>query len=65
MSEGSHFTPEVRQRAVDAVLDGMSIANVTVAYGVDQKLFRDGSQSFVLAALMHCSAKSEAVVYES
>ena len=37
MSEGAHFTPEVRQGAVDAVLDGMSIANVTVAYGVDRK----------------------------
>ena len=37
MSEGSHFTPEFRRRAVDAVLDGMPKSVVAVAYGVDRK----------------------------
>ena len=37
MSEGSHFTSEVRQRAALAVIEGMTIADVAVAYGVDRK----------------------------
>ena len=49
MSEGSHFTSDVRQRAAVAVMEGMTIASVAVAYGVDRKTvsrwvakFRDG-----------------------
>ena len=37
MSEGTHLTTEFRQRAVDAVLDGMTKTAVAVAYGVDRK----------------------------
>ena len=49
MSEGSHFTSEFRQRATVAVIEGMTIADVAAAYGVDRKTvsrwvtkFRDG-----------------------
>lgn len=37
MSDGSHLTATVRERAAIAVLDGMSIASVSAAYGVDRK----------------------------
>jgi transposase len=37
MGEGTHFTTEVRRRAVDAVLEGMSKTAVASAYGVDRK----------------------------
>lgn len=37
MSEGTHVTQEFRQRAVDAVLHGMTKSSVAVAYGVDRK----------------------------
>ena len=37
MSEGSHLTTEMRRRAVDAFLDGMTKSDVAVAYGVDRK----------------------------
>ena len=37
MSEGSHFSTEVRRRAVDAVLDGMTKTAIAAAYGVDRK----------------------------
>jgi len=37
MSEGSHFTSEVRQRAAIAVVEGLTITSVSVAYGVDRK----------------------------
>ena len=40
MSEGSHFTSEVRQRAAVAVIEGMTIADVAAAYGVDRKTVR-------------------------
>ena len=52
MSEGSHFTSEVRQRAAVAVIEGMTIADVAAAYGVDRKTvsrwmakFRDGGSN--------------------
>lgn len=37
MSDGSHLTATVRERAAIAVLDGMTIASVSTAYGVDRK----------------------------
>jgi transposase len=37
MNEGSHFTSDVRQRAAVAVMEGMTIASVAAAYGVDRK----------------------------
>jgi transposase len=37
MSDGSHVTATVRERAALAVLTGMPIVNVGVAYGVDRK----------------------------
>lgn len=37
MSDGTHLTTEVRRRAVDAVLEGMSQSAVAAAYGVDRK----------------------------
>lgn len=37
MSDGSHLTATVRERAAIAVLDGMTIASVSAAYGVDRK----------------------------
>ena len=37
MSEGSHLTAEIRQRAATAVVDGMAIASVAAAFGVDRK----------------------------
>ncbi len=37
MSEGTHFTSVVRQRAAVAVVEGMTIADVAAAYGVDRK----------------------------
>lgn len=37
MSEGSHLTTEIRQRAATAVVDGMAIASVAAALGVDRK----------------------------
>jgi transposase len=37
MGNGTHFTTEVRRRAVDAVLEGMSKTAVASAYGVDRK----------------------------
>lgn len=36
MSEGTHFTSEIRRRAVDAVLEGMTKTAVAGAYGVDR-----------------------------
>ena len=36
MSEGTHFTSEIRRRAVDAVLEGMAKTAVAGAYGVDR-----------------------------
>jgi transposase len=37
MSEGSHLTTEIRQRAATAVVDGMAIRSVAAALGVDRK----------------------------
>lgn len=37
MSEGTHFASDVRRRAAVAVVEGMIIADVAVAYGVDRK----------------------------
>ena len=37
MSEGSHLTTEIRQRAATAVVDGMAITSVAAALGVDRK----------------------------
>ena len=37
MNDGTHLTTEVRRRAVDAVLEGMSQTAVAAAYGVDRK----------------------------
>lgn len=37
MSDGTHFTTEVRRRAVDAVVGGMSRTAVAAALGVDRK----------------------------
>jgi len=37
MSEGSHFTKQVRERAVNAVRQGMPKTSVAVAFGVDRK----------------------------
>ena len=36
MSEGSHLTSEIRWRAVDAVLEGMTKTAVAAAYGVER-----------------------------
>ena len=36
MSEGSHLSSEIRGRAVDAVLEGMTQTAVAAAYGVDR-----------------------------
>ena len=36
MSEASHFTSEIRRRAVDAVLEGMTKTAVAGTYGVDR-----------------------------
>ncbi len=36
MSEGTHLTSEIRGRAVDAVLEGMTKTAVAAAYGVDR-----------------------------
>lgn len=55
MSEGSHLTAEIRQRAAIAVVDGMAIASVAVAFGVDRKTvsrwvakFRDNGSEALL-----------------
>jgi transposase len=41
MSEGSHFSADVRQRAIAAVLEGMPKTHVARAFGVDRTtLFR-------------------------
>ena len=55
MSDGTHLTTEVRRRAVDAVLDGMSKTAAATAYGVDRKTvsrwvvrFRDGGEDALL-----------------
>jgi transposase len=37
MIEGPHLTAQVRERAVLAVLEAMSITSVSSAYGVDRK----------------------------
>lgn len=37
MSEGSHFTSDVRHRAAVAVVNGMTIGDVATAYAVDRK----------------------------
>ena len=37
MSEGTHFASDVRRRAAVAVVEGMTIADVAVAYSVDRK----------------------------
>lgn len=37
MSDGTHLTTEVRRRAVDAVIEGMTKTAVASAYGVDRK----------------------------
>jgi transposase len=37
MSDGSHLSVTVRERATLAVLEGMTIASVSAAYGVDRK----------------------------
>lgn len=37
MSEGTHFALDVRRRAAVAVVEGMTIAHVAVAYSVDRK----------------------------
>jgi transposase len=37
MCDGTHFTAEVRRRAVDAVMEGMTQITVAAAYGVDRK----------------------------
>ena len=37
MSEGTHFTADVRERAALAVVGGMMVSEVSSAYGVDRK----------------------------
>jgi transposase len=37
MSDGTHLTTIVRERAVLAVIDGMRMSTVAAAYGVDRK----------------------------
>ncbi len=37
MREGTHFASDVRRRAAVAVMEGMTIADVAVAYSVDRK----------------------------
>ena len=37
MSEGTHFTADVRKRAAVAVVGGMMVTDVSSAYGVDRK----------------------------
>ena len=37
MCDGTHFTTEVRRRAVDAVMEGMAKTAVAAAYSVDRK----------------------------
>lgn len=37
MSEGSHFTSDVRHRAAVAVVNGMTVGDVATAYAVDRK----------------------------
>lgn len=37
MREGTHLAPEVRHRAAVAVIGGISIASVAIAYGVDRR----------------------------
>ena len=36
MCDGTHFTAEIRRRAVDAVMDGMTKTAVAATYGVDR-----------------------------
>lgn len=55
MNDGTHLTTEVRRRAVNAVLEGMSKTAVAAAYGVDRKTvsrwvvsFRTGGGSALL-----------------
>jgi transposase len=41
MSDGTHVSSEVRRRAVTAVLEGMAVLDVAMAYGVDRRtIFR-------------------------
>ena len=37
MCDGTHLSAEFRRRAVDAVMEGMTITAVAAAYGVDRK----------------------------
>lgn len=37
MCDGTHLSAELRRRAVDAVMEGMTLAAVAAAYGVDRK----------------------------
>lgn len=37
MSDGTHVSSEVRRRAVTAVLEGMAVLDVAIAYGVDRR----------------------------
>jgi hypothetical protein len=59
MSDGTHLTMEVRQRAVDAVLEGMSKTAVADAYGVDWL------PGIVTAVMTPCFVKPEVAVRAS
>lgn len=55
MCDGTHFTAEIRRRAVDAVMEGMTKTAVAAAYGVDRNTvsrwvskFRDGGGDALL-----------------
>lgn len=55
MSDGTHLTAELRRRAIDAVMDGMTQTATAAAYGVDRKTvsrwvskFREGGGDALL-----------------
>ena len=55
MCDGTHLTADLRRRAVDAVMDGMTQIAVAAAYGVDRKTisrwvskFREGGSDALL-----------------
>ena len=55
MCDGTHLTAELRRRAVDAVVDGITQTAVAAAYGVDRKTvsrwvskFREGGSAALL-----------------
>ena len=37
MSDGTHLTATVRERAAQAAIDGIGISTVAAAYGIDRK----------------------------